>query len=140
MVYDIEVKEYLLFLCALGYDEAQISQFSDGPFNCSKPISLTNLNYPSITVPKLSRSITITRRVKNVGSPGTYKARIRKPSGISVWVKPKKLKFTKVGEEQSFKVLLKVKKQNVARNYVFGDLIWSDGKHHVRSPIVVKAV
>ncbi|KAL4037024.1 hypothetical protein IC575_000607 [Cucumis melo] len=141
LVYDIDVNEYLSFLCALGYDKAQISQFSDGPFNCSEPISLTNLNYPSITVPKLSRSITITRRLKNVGSPGTYEAKIRKPAGISVWVKPKKLNFTKLGEELSFKVFMKVKGHKVAKkNYVYGDLIWSDGKHHVRSPIVVKVV
>ena len=141
LVYDIEVNEYLSFLCALGYNKAQISQFSNGPFNCSAPISPTNLNYPSITVPKLSRSITITRRLKNVGSPGTYKAEIRKPAGISVWVKPKKLSFTRLGEELSFKVLMKVKERKVAKkNYVYGDLIWSDGKHHVRSPIVVKVV
>uniref|UniRef100_A0A0A0K313 Subtilisin-like protease SBT5.3 n=2 Tax=Cucumis sativus TaxID=3659 RepID=A0A0A0K313_CUCSA len=141
LVYDIEVNEYLSFLCALGYNKAQISQFSNGPFNCSDPISPTNLNYPSITVPKLSRSITITRRLKNVGSPGTYKAEIRKPAGISVWVKPKKLSFTRLGEELSFKVLMKVKERKVAKkNYVYGDLIWSDGKHHVRSPIVVKVV
>ncbi|XP_022952697.1 subtilisin-like protease SBT5.3 [Cucurbita moschata] len=142
LVYDITVNEYLSFLCALGYNKAQLSQFSNGPFNCSEPISLTNLNYPSITVPNLSRSITITRRLKNVGSPGTYKAKIRKPAGISVSVKPKKLSFTRLGEELSFKVLMKVKEGNVGRkkNYVYGDLIWSDGKHHVRSPIVVMAV
>jgi hypothetical protein len=139
LVYDLSVSDYLSFICALGFNETQVSMFSDSPYNCPNPITLTNFNYPSITVPKLADSITVTRTLKNVGSPGTYKARIQEPSGISVLVKPKSLKFKKVGEEKSFNVTLKVKEANAAKDYVFGNLIWSDKKHHVRSPIVVKA-
>ncbi|KAJ6880611.1 subtilisin-like protease SBT5.3 [Populus alba x Populus x berolinensis] len=75
--------------------------------------------------------------LKNVGSPSTYKLRIRKPTGVSVSVEPKKLEFKKVGEEKAFTVTLKGKGK-AAKDYVFGELIWSDNKHHVRSPIVVK--
>ncbi|KAG6748806.1 hypothetical protein POTOM_048742 [Populus tomentosa] len=116
----------------------KISTFSDAPYECpSKPISLANFNYPSITVPNLNGSITLSRTVKNVGSPSTYKLRIRKPTGVSVSVEPKKLEFKKVGEEKAFTVTLKGKGK-AAKDYVFGELIWSDNKHHVRSPIVVK--
>ncbi|XP_016648984.1 PREDICTED: subtilisin-like protease SBT5.3 [Prunus mume] len=109
-------------------------------YECPKPaVSLTNLNYPSITVPKLNGSLVVTRTVKNVGTPGTYKARIQNPDGISVSVEPNKLEFKKIGEEKSFKLLLQVIDAKAAKNYVFGKLIWSDGKHYVRSPIVVKA-
>ncbi|XP_030967215.1 subtilisin-like protease SBT5.3 [Quercus lobata] len=139
LVYDLSVNEYLNFICALGYNETVVSIFSDDPYNCPKPpLTLTNLNYPSITVPKLSHSITVIRKLKNVGSPGTYRADVQEPSGISVIVKPRSLKFKKVGEEKTFYVTLKVKEAKAAKDYVFGNLIWSDEKHYVRSPIVVK--
>ncbi|PON88007.1 Subtilase [Trema orientale] len=139
LVYDLSINDYLSFLCSLGYNATQIEMFSEEPYRCSKNIRLTNLNYPSITVPNLSGSITVTRTLKNVGTPGTYRARVQDPAGIVISVKPNYLRFKRVGEEKSFKVTLKVKKPKAARDYVFGKLIWSDGKHYVRSPIVVKA-
>ncbi|KAL6287130.1 hypothetical protein ACE6H2_011520 [Prunus campanulata] len=140
LVYDLSLNDYLNFLCSNGYNETQIEVFSEETYKCPKPaISLTNLNYPSVTVPKLNESLVVTRTVKNVGTPGTYKARIHNPDGISVSVEPNKLEFKKIGEEKSFKLLLQVKDAKAAKNYVFGKLIWSDGKHYVRSPIAVKA-
>ncbi|RVX08338.1 Subtilisin-like protease SBT5.3 [Vitis vinifera] len=106
LVYDLNVNDYLNFLCAL--------------------------------VPKLHGSITVTRTLKNVGLPETYKARIRKPTGISVSVKPDSLKFIRSGEK-TFSLTLQAERAGAARDYVFGELIWSDAKHFVRSPIVVKA-
>ncbi|XP_030527865.1 subtilisin-like protease SBT5.3 isoform X2 [Rhodamnia argentea] len=140
LVYDLGIKDYLNFLCSLGYNATQISRFSDGAYNCSKRISLLDFNYPSITVPKLSGSFTVTRTVKNVGLPGTYRALILQPHGVSVLVKPAYLKFKKIGEEKSFKVVLKAKGANATKDYSFGELIWSDTEHHVRSPIVVMAI
>lgn len=96
------------------------------------------MNLPSITVPNLNSSVTITRTLKNVGSPGTYKARIRHPIGISAVVEPNSLEFKNINEEKSFKLTLKVKGSKAPKDYVFGQLIWSDNKHYVRSPIVVK--
>jgi len=141
LVYDTTIGDYLNFLCALGYNGTKISVFTEGPsYVCRKKFSLLNLNYPSITVPNLSGSVTVTRTLKNVGSPGTYIAHVQNPNGITVSVKPCILKFTKVGEEKRFKVTFKIMKGKATNNYVFGKLIWSDGKHYVRSPIVVKAL
>ncbi|XP_022758875.1 subtilisin-like protease SBT5.3 isoform X1 [Durio zibethinus] len=140
LVYDLAATDYLNFLCTLGYNETLISTFSQNSYKCPKPISLANFNYPSITIPNLVGSITLTRIVKNVGSPGTYRAQVQRPIGISVCVEPKKLQFKKVGEEKTFSVTLKVKKAHAVKEYVYGQLIWSDHVHHVRSPIVVKAV
>ncbi|KAF5746198.1 subtilisin-like protease family protein [Tripterygium wilfordii] len=140
LVYDLGLNDYLNFLCALGYNETQLSSFSGGPYKCPMPISLTNFNYPSITVPELKGSITLSRTIKNVGSPGTYYARVRKPNGISVSIKPGSLKFNKRGEEKTFSVTFKVSEASVVKDYVFGELLWSDSKHSVRSPIVVKVV
>ncbi|KAI8009907.1 Subtilisin-like protease SBT5.4 [Camellia lanceoleosa] len=144
LVYDITVNDYLNFLCALGYNETQITLFSEHNHTCPKPIfSLVNFNYPSITVPKLNNSIAVTRTVKNVGSPGTYSARVQNPTGVAITVKPERLKFEKVGEEKTFKVTMKVEEEEAKKvrdYYVFGQLTWSDGKHNVRSPIVVKTI
>ena len=140
LVYDTTIDDYLNFLCALGYNEAQISMFSEGRYKCARNFSLLNLNYPSITVPNLSGSVTVTRTLKNVGSPATYIAHVQNPSGITFSVRPNILKFKNVGEEKMFEVTLKVKQGKATNNYVFGKLIWSDGKHHVKSPIVVKAL
>ncbi|KDP45154.1 hypothetical protein JCGZ_15019 [Jatropha curcas] len=141
LIYDLSVNDYLNFLCTLGYSEAQILSFSQTSFKCpKKPVSLANFNYPSITIPKFSGSITVTRKVKNVGvSPSIYQAHIKKPSGFSISVEPKVLKFKKIGEEKSFRVTLKSKKSYAIKDYVFGELVWSDSnKYYVRSPIVVK--
>lgn len=141
LVYDLSVNDHLNFLCAMGYNATQILSFSETtPYSCpSKPINLVNFNYPSIAIPDFNGSVTVTRRVKNVGSgPSSYKARVRKPSGFAISVEPKVLKFDKVGEEKSFSVTFKSKKSSVRKDFVFGELIWSDNKHYVRSPIVVK--
>ncbi|GJT35285.1 subtilisin-like protease SBT5.3 [Tanacetum coccineum] len=141
LVYDLKTTDYLDLMCALGYTKSQIEKFSETPYKCpTKNISLTDLNYPSITVPNLKGSIIVTRTVKNVGSPATYTAQVFKLAGVSVVVQPKSLTFNKIGEEKSFKVILKPKKGGVANDYVFGQLKWSDGKHYVRSPIVVKTI
>lgn len=141
LVYDTTIDDYLNFLCALGYNSTQISVFTEGPYQCRKKFSLLNLNYPSITVPNLSGSVTVTRTVKNVGSPAaTYIAHVQNPNGIRVSVKPSILKFKNIGEEKNFKVTFKAIRGMATNNYVFGKLIWSDGKHYVTSPIVVKAL
>ncbi|OAY66986.1 Subtilisin-like protease SBT5.4 [Ananas comosus] len=142
LIYDLTTSNYLNFLCALGYKADQLALFTTGtaPYKCpAKPIRLEDFNYPSITVPNLSGSITVSRTVKNVGPPGTYTVRVRQPKGIQVAVRPKSLKFDSVGEEKKFQVTLKVENRATASDYVFGVLVWSDGKRYVRSPLVVKA-
>ncbi|KAL1192019.1 Subtilisin-like protease SBT5.3 [Cardamine amara subsp. amara] len=140
LVYDLSIKDYLNFLCSLGYNATQISIFAGKTFTCSSSkTSLVNLNYPSITVSNLSSSkVTVSRMVKNVGRPSTYTVQVNNPQGVYVAVKPRSLKFTKVGEQKTFKVTFTKGKKNVAKGYVFGELVWSDKKHRVRSPIVVK--
>lgn len=141
LVYDLTANDYLDFLCAIGYNKTTIQLFSEGPnYKCPESASLLDFNYPSISVPRLSGSVTVTRRLKNVGSPGTYAVRIKRANGISVSVEPNVLRFKSVGEEKSFRVTLKAKPKRGGEakgDYVFGGLTWSDGEHYVRSPIVV---
>lgn len=139
LVYDLNNDDYLSFICSLGYNESQIMLFTEGSYICPKTLSLIDLNYPSIAVPCLKGSVTVTRTLKNVGSPGTYNARIVPPRGVSAKIEPETIKFERLGEEKSFKLTLKFKSKNPGSgDYVFGRLAWSDGKHYVRSPIVVK--
>ncbi|KAK9222744.1 hypothetical protein WN944_011181 [Citrus x changshan-huyou] len=132
LVYDLTVNDYLNFLCALVYNKNVILLFStNSTYTCPEnAISLVNFNYPSITVPKLSGSITVTRRVKNVGSQRTYQARVKTPQGVSVTIAPKSLKFINVGEEKSFKVIIKAKNASVTKDYVFVELIWTMMMEH----------
>ncbi|KAK9689659.1 hypothetical protein RND81_09G073400 [Saponaria officinalis] len=138
LVYDLTIKDYLFFLCAQGYNDSSIALFFKNPYTCPKKLSVTNFNYPSITVPNLRKSITVSRTLKNVGSSSTYSVYVQKPHGISISVKPRVLTFGKLGEEKNFYVTMKVRKMKTPKNYVFGRLTWSDGVHHVSSPIIVK--
>ncbi|GFQ05875.1 subtilisin-like protease sbt5.3 [Phtheirospermum japonicum] len=144
LVYDLSTNDYLDFLCALGYNQTQVQLFSKHPYTCpSKPISLMNFNYPSITVPSLNGTITVTRKLKNVGtSSGIYYAFVHCPPGVSVQIQPKTLKFDSVEDEKVFKIVIQAneKKQGGKTDYLFGKLAWCDGVHYVTSPIVVKQV
>ncbi|KAJ4833014.1 hypothetical protein Tsubulata_001699 [Turnera subulata] len=138
LVYDLSVDDYLNFLCGHGYQSSQIQEFLNTTHKCPKSYSLADFNYPSITVPNLNDTVTVTRTVRNVGAPSTYSVRIKAPVGVLVSVQPRSLKFERTGEEKSFKVTFKAKSSIKKEEYVFGRMIWSDGKHYVRSPLVVK--
>nr|GLL29432.1 subtilisin-like protease SBT5.3 [Ipomoea trifida]GMD03544.1 subtilisin-like protease SBT5.3 [Ipomoea batatas] len=139
LVYDLKLTDYVNFICAQGYNETYITRILGTPYKCPHHVTLSTFNYPSIAIPHLKGTAAVTRTLKNVGSPATYTASVRSPVGFSVTVNPKILKFEKVGEEKSFKVTLKAKGKNASADYAFGVLKWSDKKHRVRSPIVVKA-
>ncbi|CAH1439867.1 unnamed protein product [Lactuca virosa] len=138
LVYDISANDYLDFLCASGYNQTILQKFSGYPYECPESNNgILDLNYPSITVHKLSGTVTVTRKLKNVDKPGIYLVRVRSPVGISVDVEPKVLNFQKQGEVKKFQLTVKTDGTKVIKGYVFGELIWSDGKHLVKSPIVV---
>nr|KYP76253.1 Subtilisin-like protease [Cajanus cajan] len=137
LVYDLNTSDYLNFL---GYNLTQIKMFSRDPHICPKSYNIYDLNYPSITVPGPGKHSTeVTHTVTNVGSPGTYEVHVKAPSGVSVLVEPRSLTFSELGEKKRFKVILKgIEVSKHASGYVFGELLWSDGKHKVKSPLVVQ--
>lgn len=139
LIYDITVEGYLDFLCSIGYDSSKMNQFSS--YSCSSSSTkITNLNYPSITIPNLKNSIVVKRKVKNVGTtPTNYTVKVISPPGIAVTVNPSVLEFEYIGEEKSFHVsFVAVGNHSNNGGYEFGSLIWSDSSHHVRSPLVIK--
>ncbi|ESQ42366.1 hypothetical protein EUTSA_v10015943mg [Eutrema salsugineum] len=138
LVYDLTTGDYLDFLCAIGYNNTIVQLFAeDRHYICRQGANLLDFNYPSITVPNLTDSVTVTRKLKNVGPPSTYNAHFREPLGVSVSVEPKQLKFNEIGEVKMFQMTLRPKSSK-SLGYVFGELKWTDSKHYVRSPIVVK--
>ena len=79
------------------------------------------------------------RTVTNVGSSvSTYKATvIGAPEGLEIQVEPSILSFTSLMQKLSF--VLKVEGK-VGDNIVSASLVWDDGVHQVRTPIVVLAL
>jgi hypothetical protein len=143
LVYDLGEADYLNFLCALDYNATVMAMFNGAPYTCPGEAarSVTDLNYPSITVVNVTAAgATARRRVKNVGKPGTYKAFVNEPAGVSVTVTPSVLHFGARGDEKGFEVQFQVKNPMPAKDYSFGSLVWTNGKKFVRSPLAVKSL
>ncbi|KAI3780942.1 hypothetical protein L2E82_10936 [Cichorium intybus] len=148
LVYDLTNEDYVSFLCSIGYGAKTIQVITRSPAACPmrrKPVP-ENLNYPSIaalfsTGKKGVLRKTMIRRVKNVGDVNSvYTAKVEAPKGVTVAVRPGKLVFSDKVRELSYYVTVKMDGTSVVMGdsgAVFGSLSWVDGKHVVRSPIVV---
>ncbi|KAK6275222.1 Peptidase S8/S53 domain - like 10 [Theobroma cacao] len=136
LVYDMDTDDYVHYLCAVGYNNSAISKLVGQGIACpsAKP-SVLDVNVPSITIPNLRNSATLTRRVTNVGPPNsTYKALVEPPFGITVTVTPNILVFHSTAQEISYQVRVSTSHQ-VNTGYYFGSLTWTDGVHNVAIPI-----
>ncbi|CAI9783788.1 unnamed protein product [Fraxinus pennsylvanica] len=136
LVYDASYMDYLLFLCSIGIKNL------DSSFKCPiKPPFPSNLNYPSLAIPKLNGTSTVERRVTNVGSSkSVYFVKVKPPPGFSVKVSPSILFFNHIGQRKTFTITVKANKVNKGMGkdkYAFGWYTWFDGIHNVQSPIAV---
>lgn len=150
LIYDLTTTDYLEFLCALNYTTLQIMALAKGSkFTCDskKNYALSALNYPSFAVPFATASglgdegstvtVTHTRTLTNVGSAGTYKAKVTSQTQdgeVKIVVDPMELTFNEQGEKKSYKVSF-TSKSMPSGSSGFGRLEWSDGTHIVASPI-----
>ncbi|MCD9641545.1 hypothetical protein HAX54_027760 [Datura stramonium] len=150
LVYDITVDDYLNFLCASNYSGRDIRQIAKRPERCIGKHDLKpwNLNYPAISVVIDSTQeaptmgiVQVTRIVTHVGeAPSTYTLSVTNPKSATVTVTPTSMNFREKGQKQSYVVRIKAEKSAVtALNSVVevGKLTWSNGKHHVVSPLLV---
>ncbi|XP_034903639.1 subtilisin-like serine-protease S isoform X2 [Populus alba] len=139
LIYDAHPKDYKAFLCSIGYDEKSLRLVTRDNSTCDQTFTTaSSLNYPSITVPNLKDSFSVTRTVTNVGKPrSVYKAVVSNPVGINVTVVPKQLIFNRYGQKIKFKVNFKVAAPS--KGYAFGFLTWTSGEARVTSPLVVQA-
>jgi subtilisin family serine protease len=143
LVYDVGVQDYVNLLCALNFTQKNITTITRSSSNdCSKP-SL-DLNYPSFIAffnvgNASSRTIQeFHRTVTNVGEgQAIYVASITPVEGYRVSVIPNKLVFNKKSEKLSYKLRIEGPRMTQNNEVAFGYITWQDGKHVVRSPIVV---
>ncbi|XP_065872052.1 cucumisin-like isoform X2 [Euphorbia lathyris] len=139
LVYDAGEADYVKFLCGEGYTSKQLQLITGDANTCSEGTNGTvwDLNYPSFALStKYEESITriFHRTVTNIGAAkSSYKAIIFAPEGVQIEVEPAVLSFQSVGEKQAFVVTVKA---TMIKPMISGALIWDDGVHLVRSPIV----
>lgn len=143
LIYDMKTSDYILFLCNIGYSQERIKKIvvpSPGLDTSCKNVFKTNanVNYPSISVSNLRSTTTIKRTVRNVGwgKTAVYCGSAKEPNGVEVFIWPRILIFSHLKQEISYYVTLKPLKMSQGR-YDFGEIIWSDGFHNVRIPLVV---
>ncbi|RVX13841.1 Cucumisin [Vitis vinifera] len=120
LVYDADEIDYVKFLCGQGYSTRALwPGASRSPRN-----------------PSLACSVGLSQ---NIGSSvSTYKATVIGASeGLEIQVEPSILSFTSLMQKLSF--VLKVEGK-VGDNIVSASLVWDDGVHQVRTPIVVLAL
>ncbi|CAN7067307.1 unnamed protein product [Brassica rapa subsp. trilocularis] len=143
LVYELDKADYIAFLCGMNFNMTTLKIIAGEAVTCTENILQRNLNYPSMSA-KLSSSdssftVTFNRTVTNVGAPNsTYKCKVLAGRGstLSVKVSPSVLSMKSVNEKQSFTVT--VSGSNVDPELPSSaSLIWFDGTHNVRSPIVV---
>lgn len=144
LVYDASYQSYLLYCCSVGLTNL------DPTFKCpSRTPPGYNLNYPSISIPYLAGTVTVTRTVTCVGRPGNstsvYVFNAQPPYGVIVNAEPNVLVFDRIGQKKRFNIIFTTQGYEFtgeARRdrYRFGWFSWTDGLHVVRSPISVSLV
>ncbi|GFS44535.1 subtilase family protein [Actinidia rufa] len=139
LVYDMGVADYVHYLCAMGYTNTSISQLTGQSMACpSIQPSILDVNLPSITIPSLRNSTTLTRTVTNVGPVNsTYIAVIEPPVGTIMSVRPNVLAFDAQTKTITFTVMV-FSTHQINAGYHFGSLTWTNGVHNVRSPMSVR--
>lgn len=141
LVYDMDARDYILFLCSLGYSEVQIKMMvlpsPSIDTGCSGSHSDLELNYPAITISNLQSTVTIKRTLRNVGrSSVVYFSSIKNLEGVYTYLWPRFLVFSLDKKTISYYVTLTPIKRSQGR-YDFGEIVWSDGYHHVKTPLMV---
>ena len=130
LVYDAGKADFVQYQCKVN--KALVTPASD----CTTFGTLDetyNLNLPSITVAAVQGSVTVRRKVTNVGaSTATYNASAAVP-GFSSVVTPSQLTLAP-GATASFTVKLTATTAPSAV-WQFGSLTWSDGVHTVKVPV-----
>ena len=103
------------------------------------PLDPSDLNYPSIAIGSLAGQQTVTRTVTNVSATtSTYRASGTVPAGFRATVSP--ASFTiKPGASATYQLTV-TRTSAPFDTYAEGSVVFSDGKHSVRSPVVVKPV
>ncbi|KAL6859198.1 hypothetical protein ACP4OV_018200 [Aristida adscensionis] len=153
LVYDAAPADYVSFLCNLNYTEQNIRAITRRAADCRgarRAGHAGNLNYPSMSATFATGGTAamrthFIRTATNVGGGrAVYRAAVRAPEGCNVTVEPARLAFRRDGQRLSFTVRVEAaaaaavgRMEPGSSEVRSGALTWSDGRHSVRSPIVV---
>ncbi|KAG9444006.1 hypothetical protein H6P81_015346 [Aristolochia fimbriata] len=147
LVYDIELQDYVDYLCGLNYTAKEIRMVTRSSNYSCRSANL-DLNYPSFVVVlngTRSSVTTFRRTVTNVGGNSTvYRAAVKVPTGMEIAVSPATLAFDGKNSKMSFTVTVRTdlatSGAGIESDYIgnYGYLSWYEvgGKHVVRSPVV----
>ncbi len=137
LVFNSGWNDWLAFICNTQPEGLEATCAALWSMGYSKDAS--DLNVASIAIGELAGVQTVTRKVTNVGSAtATYSPSVTGMAGIVVVVNPSSLSLNP-GETKSFTV--EFTRTTAALDvYTGGQLIWDDGDHTVRIPMVVKPV
>ncbi|CAI7899647.1 unnamed protein product, partial [Closterium sp. NIES-54] len=132
LVYNVGRNGYFNFLAGVNM-AAATKAF---PAKKLSPIKPWSLNQPNICVSRLTNVVTVTRTVTSVTAKAqTYQAQVRMPTNVDVQVTPSQ--FTILPKQTvTFQVKLTPKKNT--NQFSFGELVWSDGRHRVKSVLAVQ--
>ncbi|KAF8405005.1 hypothetical protein HHK36_009900 [Tetracentron sinense] len=145
LVYDIEVQDYIDYMCGLNYTSQQIGVITRrSNYTCNQ--ANLDLNYPSFIV-ILNNTNTTSYTFKRVltslaDSQSVYRGVVKAPSGMKVVVEPATLSFPSKYSKAEFSVTVEIDLGDAGTqsDYIgnYGYLSWYEvnGKHVVRSPIV----
>ncbi len=130
LVYDAGFNDYLAFLKGQRLCCATSASIP--------ALDASDLNQPSIAIGGVAGTQTVTRTVTNVGSStATYNAALTAPAGFDVVVTPSS--FTIAPNATQTYTVAFTRTDAAFGSRRAGSLIWSDGTHSVRSPIIVSA-
>ncbi|KAL1208466.1 Subtilisin-like protease SBT4.13 [Cardamine amara subsp. amara] len=147
LVYESDKADHVAFLCGMNYTSDILKVITGENITCSEKNDTLprNLNYPSMSAKLLvsdsNFTVAFNRTLTNVGTPSsTYKSTVVAGHGskLGVEVTPSVLSFKTVNERQSFRVTVTGSDLD-SELPSSANLIWSDGTHTVRSPIVIYA-
>ncbi|MGD2166539.1 MAG: S8 family serine peptidase [Gammaproteobacteria bacterium] len=137
LVYESDFLDYAAYLC--GLETSPFPEFDCGVLRSAGfSFSATDVNLPSFGIAELISGDSVTRRVTNIGPPGTYTVAVEPPFGVNVFVEPPELTLG-TGETGSFEVWFETEDPDYDL-WSFGRLEWWDGTHSVMSPIAVAPV
>jgi len=132
LVYNATEVDYVRFLCGLNagvYSAATCTKYGT--------IQPYDLNLASLTAANVLGVITLNRTVTNVGATqATYNATATLP-GFTVAVTPASLTLAP-GASAKFTVKL-TRTTAPVNTWTYGKLVWNDGVHNVRSPLIARA-
>ena len=132
LVYDADTADYVRFLCG-----AQWASLASPACQYYGSINPNDLNQPSFAV-DVPGSVTVTRRVTNVGKETSrYTASANLP-GFSTVISPASLKLAP-GKSGVFSATFTTTTATVGAR-AFGNLSWSDGRRKVTSPVQARAL